>query len=251
MISDDEIDMSMFEEPADFRPPKPREKHESYTRINGQTINLTLIGEHSLWSHYVWNAGKWFADEIDSNPGLVKQKSVLELGAGAALPSMISVFNDAKFVCCTDFNEPDLIRLLESNFDGNVCQSLKDKYEIVGFTWGSDESELVAPLTARNLNPFYDVIILCDVVFNHSEHEKLLAVCSKLINPDGGVIHCIFTHHRVRYVQEDLSFFKKALDLFSLKSTHCKSEKVGAMFKDDPGDLEIRSLIHYYQLFKE
>lgn len=36
---------------------------------------------------------------FDTNKDLVKDKTVLELGAAAALPSFISAINDAKKVC--------------------------------------------------------------------------------------------------------------------------------------------------------
>jgi predicted nicotinamide N-methyase len=51
--------------------------------------------------HTSWNAAKCFADYLDENPELCNGKSVLELGAGGALPSIISILNGAKRVVCS------------------------------------------------------------------------------------------------------------------------------------------------------
>jgi predicted nicotinamide N-methyase len=62
------------------------------------TLSLRLVGQHSLWAHHLWNAAKVLADYFDSHPELVKGKTVLELGAGGALPSFTTACNGAEKV---------------------------------------------------------------------------------------------------------------------------------------------------------
>jgi EEF1A N-terminal glycine/lysine methyltransferase len=57
-----------------------------------------LVGQHSLWAHHLWNAAKVLADYFDSNPDLVRGKTVLELGAAGALPSFTAACNGAEKV---------------------------------------------------------------------------------------------------------------------------------------------------------
>jgi EEF1A N-terminal glycine/lysine methyltransferase len=68
------------------------------TDISPQTLSLRLVGQHSLWAHHLWNAGRVLANYFDTHPSLVREKNVLELGAGAALPSLIAACNGAEKV---------------------------------------------------------------------------------------------------------------------------------------------------------
>jgi len=48
--------------------------------------------------NYIWNSSLLLAKQIENNIIDVKGKRVLELGAGAGLPSIISCLNNAKEV---------------------------------------------------------------------------------------------------------------------------------------------------------
>jgi predicted nicotinamide N-methyase len=47
----------------------------------------------------VWNAARVLSDLFEADPGHVRDKTVLELGAGAALPSIVAALNGAKCAC--------------------------------------------------------------------------------------------------------------------------------------------------------
>lgn len=173
------------------------------------SLHYRLIGNHSLWGHVTCkissdihqsmdhislegNAGLWMARYIDENPEIVYQKTVLELGAGAALPSLISAFNEAKYVLATDYPDSDLISILNENIGHNraKCTSFKACIESAGFMWGSNIDQLISKCKQG-----FDVIIMCDIVFNHSQHRNILKSCVECLAP-GGTILCSFTHHR-------------------------------------------------------
>lgn len=61
-------------------------------------LRIRLIGKHPLWAHYLWNASKVMSDYFDLNPEVVRGQTVLELGAGGALPSIVAACNGAKKV---------------------------------------------------------------------------------------------------------------------------------------------------------
>ena len=48
------------------------------------------MGHHSLWAHELWNAGVVMGRMCDADPSIVADKTILELGAGAAVPSIIA-----------------------------------------------------------------------------------------------------------------------------------------------------------------
>lgn len=89
----------MFSEPAEFNPPPPEPTFEIFTRAakdkEPQEMKLRLVGSHPLWAHHLWNAAKVFADWMDDHPQYTVGKSVLEIGAGAALPSFVAAVNGA------------------------------------------------------------------------------------------------------------------------------------------------------------
>ena len=92
----------MFVEPAEYNPPPPEPTFEVFTRSSKdkqpQEIKLRLVGSHPLWGHHLWNAAKVFANWMDIHPEHSLGKNVLELGAGAALPSFVAAVNGASKV---------------------------------------------------------------------------------------------------------------------------------------------------------
>ncbi len=107
------------------RPPSPeptfatyvREGEDTQTQSDWTEVRIRLVGSHPLWGHYLcvklslcggifpevgplprWNAALALASYLDSNQGIYKDRYVLELGAGGALPSIVSAINGAKKV---------------------------------------------------------------------------------------------------------------------------------------------------------
>ena len=50
--SDEELMLDMFKEPDNFRPKTPEPTMHSFNRSNGSSLEIELIGQHSLWSHW-------------------------------------------------------------------------------------------------------------------------------------------------------------------------------------------------------
>ena len=80
-----------------------------------QEIEIRLASSHPLWGHFLWNASKCTSEYLDSHPELVKDKYVLELGAGGALPSLISATLGAKKTVITDYPDAELLKTIEWN----------------------------------------------------------------------------------------------------------------------------------------
>lgn len=60
------------------------------------------------------------------NPALVRSKRILELGAGAGLPSIVSALSGAKRVVVTDYSDQDLVRNMGYNLDVNLEGACRD-----------------------------------------------------------------------------------------------------------------------------
>jgi len=198
--------------------------------------------------HLLWNAGQVVARYIEDNAEqLVRGKTVLELGAGAGLPSLVCALVGAQKVVATDYPDPDLIINLRHNIEH--CHGLPQKGLIVaeGFLWGSPTNHIRAHLEP-NGNAF-DLLILADILFNHSEHAKLLAsVRATLKKAPQSTALVFFTPYRPWLLGKDLHFFELArADGFVVnKLLEHTMDKV--MFENDPGDELLRRTVFGYEL---
>ncbi|RIB27907.1 hypothetical protein C2G38_2137604 [Gigaspora rosea] len=264
-------DFSLFKEPEDFRPPPPEPKvvtferkadHISSERENDpQTFNIRLVGFHPLWAHQLWNASKCLSWYLDEHKDLVSNKNVLELGAGGALPSFISFLNGAKKVVITDYPDNDLIENIKYNVQMNL--SLKDdcdisNIKILGYLWGSHVGPLLDAISSSQQNsqlmnkrPLYDLIILSDLIFNHSQHSALLKTCEECLEIENGQVLVFFTHHRPWLAYKDMEFFEKAEADGLFKVEKILETVMKPMFEKDRGSDIVRATVHGYRMIRQ
>ncbi|GBL52866.1 Protein N-terminal and lysine N-methyltransferase efm7 [Candidozyma auris] len=258
-MSDTEIDAGLFEEPEGFRPPPPESHFVEYERVSGKTdpttIKLKLVGKSPLWGHLLWNAGKFTANYLDAHAEeLVRGKKVLELGAAAALPSLVCAVNGASKVISSDYPDPELIDHIQYNIDH--CEGIpKDTIvKAKGYIWGNDvralcyddiEDESALPKEIKEEDKF-DLVILSDLVFNHREHLKLLSACRKALKASGtGLV--VFSPHRPHLLDEDLKFFETS-EQFDFKAEQIACENWTPMFEEDEATAEIRSRVYCFKI---
>ncbi|PVU86239.1 hypothetical protein BB561_006774 [Smittium simulii] len=257
-MSNEEQDLTgLFELAEDTQqPPEAPELHEYKLQspLNGITsLSLTLATKNPLWGHVLTNTAKIMAQYIQEHlifsPN--HSKNVCEVGAGAALPSLVCALMGAHFTLITDYPDTDLILNIQANITRNFS-SLKPPPAVKaeGFCWGKSTESFSSMLAPREN---YDLLILCDVIFNHSEHRKLLTSCKELLTnnkagQDTGQALVFFTHHRVRKVEQDLHFFELAKEEFGFKVTKLLEVYTGPLFSDEVGDIKIRGTVHGYKM---
>jgi nicotinamide N-methyltransferase len=159
---------------------------------------------------------------------------VLELGAGAGLPSLVCAINGAQRVVVTDYPDAELIENLRYNI--NHCELLPSLQNIVaeGYLWGAPIQDIIQHLP--NTDEAFDVLILADLLFNHSEHAKLIkTVQLTLKKSPHSKAYVFFTPYRPWLLEKDLAFFDLAKEAgFAVEKTFEKvMDKV--MFEEDPG----------------
>ena len=191
------------------------------------------------------------ADYLEDNrEKLVENKSVLELGAGAGLPSLTCAVLGASQVVVTDYPEPDLIDNLRYNVAHNDLYHGGCRIAVEGYLWGN----AVQSLTSHLIHPSdgFDIIILADIIFNHSEHEKLIATLNVTMKqaPDAHAL-VFFTPYRPWLFGKDLNFFALA-EKSGFQTTQI-FEKVldDVMFENDPGDELLRRTVFGYDLTRK
>jgi nicotinamide N-methyltransferase len=121
----------------------------------------------SLFAHHIWKASILLSRILLKEPKLVNGKSVLELGAGAGIPSIISS-RLGGVVTCTDYPDDNIIKALKKN--APLCK-------VVGHEWGS-----------LNITDKYDIILMADTIWDTKQHDNLYKDFINLLRPNGKVI---------------------------------------------------------------
>ncbi|KAH3662638.1 hypothetical protein OGAPHI_005890 [Ogataea philodendri] len=233
--------MSLFDDlfTTEEEPPKPSTTVE-YRQKDGNTILVTLIGSSPLYGHILTNACQSLAKELENDPQLVAGRTVLEFGAGGALPSLLCAKLGARKVVATDYPDPELISNIRVNIEQNAVSA---NCVEAGYIWGNDTSPLLELLPPGSKT--FDVLILSDVIFNHTEQTKLLRSCRELITPRTGRVLVPFSPHRPKLLEEDLAFFETAKE-YGFEVHDEGIEKWSPLFKNDTDEstVEIRSRVY-------
>lgn len=246
------IPSNLFEESQNHTQDEPQGTLATYSTLNSNTdLQINLVGCSPLYGHILTHACLYLAKYIETNAAtLIKDKTVLEVGSGGALPSILSAYLGAKFVVSTDYPDLELINNIKRNIiENNVSKNCK----ALGFIWGNPVDEIVHTLSesTNNQNTSFDIIILSDVIFNHSEHLKLLKSCRELLTPETGKILVTFSPHRPKLFKNDIQFFDTAQqEPFNFKSTFMDMEHWSPLFKDDTDEstAKLRSRVYFYTL---
>eukprot|EP00760_Papus_ankaliazontas_P009159 PhM_4_TR13976/c0_g1_i2/m.36114 len=250
-VEGDELFGCVFEDEAKEPEPEPDVLTTlTHNRINDKGVVkvISRSSHHSLWGHMLWNAARETADILDrmadADPTTFKSLTVLEIGAGMGLPGIVCKLAGAKRVVITDYADEVLLDAIRRNISENFGDDA-NKPLVLPLTWGT-HSHMKAALEA-NGGERYDIVILSDVVFNHVCHDQLATTVLECLKPTGVGI-CTFTHHRPHKQKEDMNFILSVLPRHQLVPTEIHTKRYEAMFENDPGDVEIRSTVHYYQV---
>jgi nicotinamide N-methyltransferase len=147
-----------------------------YTALDGTVLALrtpdTAAANWALHASSVWVGAVFLADHL-SWIGLDAYECpvrVLELGAGAGLPSILcaKVYDEIDVVV-SDYPDKLLIQTLEENV---VEAGVHTKCRAVGYGWGTDAAELFKTAKDQALDGF-DVVLAADTLWNSETHGLL------------------------------------------------------------------------------
>ncbi len=136
----------------------------------------------SLFAEHIWPGALVIADYLVDHSELCSGKSILELGAGVALPSIVASKLGAKTVVCSDFPDAILQNNVQALASVNNCKS----FFVEPYRWGDDPVNLLVHLFADDkevMGSKFDVIILAeclwkDTYLQHSQLWKSVVQCS-------------------------------------------------------------------------
>ena len=176
-----------------------------------------------MQGHFLWNAARVLSEYLQRHADVLsRDKDVLELGAGAGLPSFVMATLGAKNVVITDYPDQDLLENLKYNISTTIplLPSPKPTIAVEGYLWGGSTSHLLSHLSSKTENPLapstpaalgFDTLILADLIFNHTEHAKLLQTVQSTLrrSPEARML-VFFSPHRPWLLHKDLAFFELA-----------------------------------------
>ncbi|PTB68976.1 hypothetical protein BBK36DRAFT_1192626 [Trichoderma citrinoviride] len=247
----------LMDDPEDYYPSTPPPTTQIFTMGSGKEIVLHLVGHSPTEAHHLWNGAKIISDYFEEDPARVRGKSVLELGAASGLPSLVAGILGAKKVVMTDFPDPDLVMNMQKNIDecdettepkGHIAKTI----DATGFVWGGDPAPLLARLSSgengssatATTEERFDVLILADLLFRHSEHGALVKTIRETMKvSQASAAYVFFTSYRPWKKDLDMGFFDVAREAgFEVEQVlEKKLEK--PLFENDPGDLDVQKTV--------
>lgn len=134
-----------------------------------------------LTGSWVWNSAfvltEWMATQCKLFDFDFRDKTVMELGAGAGLPGLMAALLGASHVVLTDV-EPLLPGLLK-NVDAN---GLGDRVEVRELIWGSDDS-----VSQANELGEFDLILMSDLFYDPEDMAPLAHILKIISRKDSKI----------------------------------------------------------------
>mmetsp|Transcript_18270 Transcript_18270/g.33789 ORF Transcript_18270/g.33789 Transcript_18270/m.33789 type:complete len:313 (-) Transcript_18270:981-1919(-) len=147
-------------------------------------------GKVHLMAQHVWQSSLTLAEEMCDGSVDVKDKIVVELGAGAALPGIVARRLGAKHVIISDYPDQAIIDNIECNVKENFMEGVDSPATVKGFAWGTSIDTLLDALEPAQ-NP--DLIVMADTLWLEDQHENLLTTCRDLFERCGSALRIVLT----------------------------------------------------------
>lgn len=248
----------MFQEPEGFYPDEPEPTFAEHQMLSGKTVRVRLVGSHPLYGNLLWNAGRTSAHYIEERTAeLIKNKDVLEIGAAAGVPSIVSAIQGAHTVVLTDYPDPDLVDNMRYNAELAVDQITKgsdsrNPLHVDGYKWGNPVEpllEYIPPLADGSRAKGFDVLIMADVIYSHREHGNLVKTMQQTLKRNAeSVALVIFTPYEPWLLPQTERFFPLA-EAGGFTVTKIFEKLMGeVLFENDPGDEKLRRTVFGYEL---
>lgn len=138
---------------------------------------------NTLLADHLFSPSLLLAERMERGLIPLAGRSMVELGAGCALPSLLSatLADPPALVVITDYPDKTILDNLSGNVERNRASfSGRCDVRYVGYEWGTD----VAPLL-RMAPGGYDVVVLSDLLHFDASHHVLLSSLTALLRKSG------------------------------------------------------------------
>eukprot|EP00953_Heterococcus_sp_UTEX-ZZ885_P011818 6824-Heterococcus_DN1.PRE.8 len=156
------------------------------------------------------------------------------------------------YIVLTDYGtaaDQSLIEAIQLNI-ASLSEHVQSNSMIAApYVWGNTVEpllQLLADSEAPNSNAElkFDYILLADLLFNRSEHRKLLQSCKAALAQTGSV-YVTWGHHDPHKTELDLKFFELATsEEFNFKLQHLAPVQYTDLFQENDGLDDARGLVY-------
>ncbi|KAG9220396.1 hypothetical protein CCMSSC00406_0006661 [Pleurotus cornucopiae] len=152
--------------------------------FSSRISNAASYQANTLLADHLFSPSLLLAELIERNLLPAKGKTVLELGAGCALPSLLlaTLAHDTpSLVVVTDYPDDTILSNLRSNVERNQ-EAFQPSCGVqwAPFEWGSDVS-LVRSILPEGRRDGYDILILSDLLHFDRSHDVLISSMISLL----------------------------------------------------------------------
>lgn len=170
----------------------------------------------SLFAYNVWSGSVQLAEYLSNENGVMVQgKQVVELGAAAALPSLVALSYGAANVMITDYPNDMILQVIRRNIDENMPflgTDVNNRCKIEGHLWGN--------VIGQDDRGRYDIALLAECLWCHAQHFDLLCSLQSLLK-EGGLVLLSYAHHIPGKEDDDDAFFALAQNQFGFEEIRC------------------------------
>ena len=214
--------------------------------VGPRVLRFSLLSHRRRWAQRIWPAAQVLARYLDAHPTLVVGRAVLEIGAGAALPSVVAALLGARAVVVSDYPDDRMLQNMRANLTANLPPEQRRRAVVVGYDWNHSARSLMSALSglhdARHGGgdgggaEGFNLVLLSDLLYE-CEHEAILrAVASSLAAaPEDARALLTFQVHDLCQLPKQVAFFQLAAD-FGLAVKRLSTVTVGRQFEDEAGD---------------
>ncbi|KAG2419605.1 hypothetical protein HFD88_004401 [Aspergillus terreus] len=239
----------MFKDPEGFYEPEPEPTFADHQMHSGDIVRVRLVGSHPLYGNLLWNAGRTSAHYIEERAHeLITGKDVLEIGAAAGVPSIVSAVKGARTAVMTDYPDPDLVENMRFNAASSAALiPAGSALHVDGYKWGNPVEPLLAYLPAGATG--FDVLIMADVVYSHREHPNLIKTMQQTMKKTrDAVALVIFTPYQPYLLPKTEKFFPLAEENGFRVTKIFEKLMDDVLFENDPGDERLRRTVFGYEI---
>ncbi|NXK02851.1 MT21A methyltransferase, partial [Herpetotheres cachinnans] len=203
-------------------------------RFASRTIRLRQDWRRLGVAAVVWDAAVVLCAYLEMGGIHVRDRSVIELGAGTGLVGIVATLLGKSFFVCsfkaihncrarvTITDRAAALEFLESNVQANLPSELRPRAVVKELTWGKD---------LANFSPgAFDFILGADIVYLEETFAELLQTLEHLCSDQT----VILLSCRIRY-ERDHKFLKMLRSRFSVYEVHYDSSKDVHIYKAQRG----------------
>jgi predicted nicotinamide N-methyase len=137
--------------------------------IKNEVVNNIILDDHIPYWTELWPSAKGLAQFLFENKSNLSNKTILELGSGLGLPSLVSAISGAKKVTATDLIDDAIYHVTLNALANEINNNIIDT-KVLDWTKVSPE-DLIA----------YDLIIAADIVYEKRFVHHFIDLVQKLI----------------------------------------------------------------------